>query len=106
MRPALKLWKQYSFSHFLILLEFSTIIRMDCSGTDEVQLSLTESFNSLQVSETDADKENGTRKVEHVLYNVEEWKTRKDAKEKTEAFEKIQQFKVKYVIRDFYKEFK
>ena len=63
--------------------------------SDELQLSLSESFNSVHVSEELPGKDNG--KMHHILKNVEEWKNRRDAKEKAEAVEKIQQFKIKYV---------
>ena len=66
---------------------------MDQNDEDESQLSLSESFNSMHVSEGAACNDNG--KPAHILHNVEEWKNRKDAKEKAEAVEKIQQFKVK-----------
>jgi len=61
--------------------------------SDELQLSLSESFNSVHVSEELPGKDNG--KMHHILKNVEEWKNRRDAKEKAEAVEKIQQFKIK-----------
>ena len=63
--------------------------------SDELQLSLSESFNSMHVSEELPGKDNG--KIHHILQNVEEWENRKDAKEKAKAMEKIQQFKIKYV---------
>ena len=67
---------------------------MDHSDEDELQLSLSESFNSMQVSDAATNNDDGP--AEHILHNVEEWRTRKDAKEKAEAVEKIKQFKVKY----------
>ena len=61
---------------------------------EDIQLSLNDSFNSLQLSETDTHADDKP-KAEHILHNVEEWKSRKDAREKTDAVEKLQQFKVK-----------
>ena len=68
---------------------------MEENDDDELQLSLSESFHSLHMSEvaTNYDKD----KQAHILHNVEEWKSRKEAKEKGEAVEKLQQFKVKLV---------
>eukprot|EP00795_Rhopilema_esculentum_P005900 gene5900-11235_t len=63
---------------------------------EDIQLSLNDSFNSLQLSETDTHAEDKP-KAEHILHNVEEWKSRKDAREKTDAVEKLQQFKVKII---------
>ena len=80
-----------------IIISSITMAQSD-DDDDELELSLEESrrrINSMQVSKTVANGENSEGKKEHILHNVEGWRSRKDAKEQAEAVEKMQQFKVK-----------
>ena len=61
----------------------------------ELELSLTESVEALQISEQNQHGEVGKEKADHILHDVAEWRNKKEAKEKADAIEKIKQFKVK-----------
>lgn len=72
---------------------------MKADDVEELELSLNDSLNlepglDTQVSTPSSGQDEDSR-PKHILHNVEEWKNRKEAKDKAEAIEKIKQFKVR-----------